>query len=526
MFKPAAIPCRVAVLSLLLAGLMAPACARLQDETGQAQPADAAGAVQGDVYVEAGQAGLRNGRATVAQHRGGRTLDASLESEYSGNYRDGSDFRQLSFSGGAEWKLRNGRYGASADSVQQDTRYPAPPGLFSSALVLPLQQRPEDRYAYDVRRVSAFAQRYLGNIDLGVELSQREKSATASYVGDSGSYRAAYRSEQTQIAPRLRHYGKWGSVKTDTELGVDVLQWRRRSSSVSPYGAARAGRRQQSVAVLLREELLFAGPHATRLLFGLRHEHSHLDADERVQGGAWARRNAWDIQASHDLAPQWTVHGKAARSFRIDDDGYTSAGYRPLAGQMRLEEEAGLTWGNTKRSVAARVFRERLSNQIVFDQNLGQQGYVGNLEPGRRSGLVLDAGMDLGRDWRLTGQLQQVSAQFDDYPYNGPDIALVARTLATMRLYWTPQGASSADLGVQWLRALPYGNDFDNSCLAQVPRFAMLDGRYAYKSGAWELALTGSNLTNRRHYGDAPACRSSIYQNDARQLRLSLRYRF
>ena len=87
------------------------------------------------------------------------------------------------------------------------------------------------------------------------------------------------------------------------------------------------------------------------------------------------------------------------------------------------------------------------------------------------------------------------------------DVALVPKTLATARLYWTPPGRSTADLGVQWLRALRYGNDFDNSCLAQVPAFAALDGHYGYKVGAWQLELAASNLTDRRHYGDARACR-------------------
>ena len=521
MLKPAATTCRLVLLSLALAGRLA--CAQQDLPDAQA----ARGAVQGDLYFEAGQYGQRNAQATLARQSDGLTLDAALEAERSSNYRDGSDVRRTSASGGAEWKQRQGRYGFSADSVQHDTRYPAPPGLFSAALALPVQQRPEDRYAYDVRRASGFYQRYLGNVDLGVELSQRERDATATYIGDSGRYVSSYRSAQTQLSPRLRHYGKWGTVSTDTEFGIDLLEWRRRSSNVSPYGGERIARSQRSSAILLREELAFGGPHATRLLVGLRHEQTHLDpADVTAGSGDWSSRNGWDLQASHDLAPQWTLHAKAARSYRIDDDGYTSAGYRPLAGQLRLEEEAGLAWGNTVRSISARVFRERLSNQIVFDQYLSQQGYLGNLEPGRRTGLVIDAAVDLARDWRLSGQLQQVSAHFDHYPYNGPDIALVARTLATARLYWTPPGASSADLGVQWIHALAYGNNFDNSCLAQVPRFAMLDGRYAYKSGAWELALTGSNLTNRRHYGDAPACQSSIYQNDARQLRLSLRYRF
>lgn len=486
----------------------------------------AAGATHGELFSEAGEFDQRDNRLSLARNRDGLSLDGALEEQRNGNYRDGSDFRQHSFSGGAEWKVEHGRFGFSADSVDQDTRYPAPPGLFSS--ITALGQRPDDLYAYNVRRASAFVQRYIGNIDLGLEVSQREKNASTSYVGDNGGYVSAYDSRQWQISPRVRHYGKWGGATTDTELGIDLMQWQRRTASVTPDETDQVVRRQHSRAVLLREELAFGGPHAPRLLFGLRHEQYHLDAADLPPGGsAWENQNAWDLQASYDFTPLLSIYAKAARSYRIDDDGYTSAGYRPLAGQLRQEREMGATWGNAARSLSLRVFSEHLRNEIIFDQSLGQQGYAGNLEPSRRDGLVLEAGMNLNRDWRIGGQAQQVNASFDDYPYHGQDIALVPKTLLSARLYWVPPGgASNADMGVQWLRALRYGSDFEQSCLAQVPAFATLDGHYTRKMGAWELGLSGSNLTNRRHYGDAPACRSSIYQNDARQLRVSLRYRF
>ena len=235
--------------------------------------------------------------------------------------------------------------------------------------------------------------------------------------------------------------------------------------------------------------------------------------------GAWRATTA-------GVRPQLSVYAKAARSYHIDDDGYTSAGYRPLTGQERRETELGATYGDAVRSASVRVFSERLSNQIVFDQNLGQLGFAGNLDPSRRDGIAIEASMALARDWRLDAQLRQVHARYDDYSYDGPDIALVPKTLASLRLYWTGRGGASADVGVQWLRALRYGPDFAHSCLAQVPAFATVDGRYVRKLGAWELELAGSNLANRRHYGDAPGCRSSIYLNDARQLRVSARYHF
>lgn len=532
---PAPLALTVATRALLLCALAMPACAQesLPDalpEAGlsagaDAVPADAgaAGATHGDLSAELAQGGQHSVRSALSYAKDGMSLDAALDEHRNGNYRDGSVFRQRGFSGGAEWKIRQGRFGFSADQLHQDTRYPAPEAPYLALLAA----RPEDLYRYEVRRGSAFVQRYVGNFELGVELSQRTKRAHALYAGEAGSTQSVYRSNRLQLSPRVRHYGKVGSVGTDTEVGLDLMQWERRSGNAVRDGDGAAQRRQHSRALLLREELAFGGVYAPRLLLGFRHEQFQLDPADMPAGGSdWENQNAWDVQGSFLLRPQLSVYAKAARSYRIDDDGYTSAGYRPLAGQLRRETELGATYGDHLRSASVRVFSEQLSNQIVFDQSLGQLGFAGNLEPSRRDGIAIETSVLLAPDWRLDAQLRQVHARYDDYAYDGPDIALVPKTLATLRLYWTGRHGASADVGVQWLRALRYGQDFSGSCLAQVPAFATIDGRYARKLGPWELELSGSNLANRRHYGDAPGCRSSIYQHDRRQLRLSARYHF
>ena len=523
---PALSALTIAVRALLLCALALPALAQ------QAGQAAAPAATSGDVSLELGQSGQRSARASVARDQDGLALDASFDVERNGNYRDGSVFLEHGASLGAEWKSRQGRFGFSADEIDQETRYPAP----SSAFAFVLAAWPDERYRYDVRRASGFVQRYLGNVELGVEASVREKRAAATYFGTAGSDVSSYRSRQVQLAPRLRHYGKLGTVGTDTELGIDLMQWERTTARSTGDGASDPGsdltRRQHARALLLREELAFGGKHAPRVLVGLRHEQFHLDPSDLPPGGSdWENQRAWDLQGSFLLRSDLSAYAKTARKYRIDDDGYTSAGYRPLAGQLRYEREVGLTWSGPQNLYGAslRLFSERLVTQIVFDQSvvgLNQQGFAGNLEPARRDGVAIEGNLTLSPHWRVDGQLQQAHARYDDYPYDGADIALVPKTLLAARLYWTPPGNSSADVGVQWLRALRYGNDFDNSCLAGVPSFATFDSHYAYKAGRWQLELSGSNLANRRHYGDAPACRSSIYLNDTRQFRLSARYRF
>jgi iron complex outermembrane receptor protein len=77
-----------------------------------------------------------------------------------------------------------------------------------------------------------------------------------------------------------------------------------------------------------------------------------------------------------------------------------------------------------------------LLTQIVFDQSvleLNQQGFAGNLEPARRDGVAIEGNLTLSPAWRIDGQLQQAHARYDDYPYDGADIALVPTGMISLR---------------------------------------------------------------------------------------------
>ncbi|WP_038500441.1 TonB-dependent receptor [Janthinobacterium agaricidamnosum] len=498
-------------------------------------------ALHGSLYGEVGQFGQRDTRASVVQNWDGFSMDAALQDSRSSDYRDHSQFREVSFSGGAEWKSKQGRAGFSVDATRQDSRFPFPTDLSQPDDGKPGAATPGDFGSFDTNRISGFVQRYIGNFDLGLELTQSEKNVSATHVRDGGdddqgsayagySYDSSYSSRETQLSPRLRHGAKVDGVAYDTEIGIDLIRWRHQTGNA----LFRFDRKQSSSALFVREDIGFGGPRDVRLSFGARHEKFNMndiassDFVSIGDSGArdWQHQNAWDVQASFKPAPWASVYAKASQSYRIDDSGFTTQGYRPLIGQVSHDQEAGATFGGDARNASVRLFSHRLHNEIVFDQNLGQAGTGRNLDPNQRQGIELEANWRLAPAWSLNGQLRHVNARYDDYPYDGPDLPLVARNTVSARLSWLPASGHSADLGVQWMDVQRYGNDFDQSCLARTPSFALLDGRYARKIGAWELALSASNLANKRYYSNAPECLSSIYANDARQVRVSARYSF
>lgn len=490
----------------------------------------------GSVLVETGEFGQRQQRASLAREAdAGWSLDAALQQTRSGNFRDDSQFRERSFNGGAEWKSKQGRTGFSVDSTRQASRFPVRQDD-AVAGAPPLG----DFGRYDTDRASGFVQRYIGQFDLALEVTRTEKTVSATHVRDSASYASHYDSGETQVAPRLRHAGKAGAISYDSEIGIDLIRWQHRTGN--EYW--RFDRAQTSQALVLREAIGFGGVHQVRIEVGARHENFDRDTATAVMlatptsaaaaigaaSGAdaadWRQQNAWDLEASFKPLPAWRWYAKASQSFRIDDSGFTAQGYRPLLGQVSHDQELGASWTGVARNASVRVFRYQLRNAIVFDQQLGQSGSAANLDPNQRQGIEIDADSRLAGPWSLAGRVRYINARYDDYPYDGADLPLVPRKLASLRLAWQPVGGHSADIGVQWVEVQRYGNDFAGGCLAATPSFALFDGHYARKLGPWELTLSGSNLADKRYYGAAAECRSSVYANDRRQLRISARYLF
>jgi iron complex outermembrane receptor protein len=105
-------------------------------------------------------------------------------------------------------------------------------------------------------------------------------------------------------------------------------------------------------------------------------------------------------------------------------------------------------------------------------------------------------------------------------------MVLVPKNIVTARLSWVPGDGQSADLGAQWVDSQRYGSDFDNSCAALIPAHATFDARYAKKFGAWEVALSGLNLADKRYFSQAFGCKSGIYPSAGRQMKISARYDF
>ena len=495
---------------------------------------------RGSVSAEIGQFKQHDVRASMAQSWDGVALDAAIGNQGTDNDRANSAFRQSAFSGGAQWVLGTGRVGVRIDSARQDSRFPGSLNLAQFQDDPRQSLTPNDFGSLDSDRISAFFEQRVGGIELAAELSHREKTVKARFVDaiQRSVYNSSAESEQTQFSPRLRHLTQFDGMLNELIAGVDLIRWSRvTNTDYTDPGYSQKSKpeaRQDSKAIYVRNEIRWDSAHNGRFALGARHEVFDKEYVDPLGFSATPEstvqsQNAWDAQISYSVLPLLNLHAKAGQSYRManaDENSYRSSS-TVLQAQTSHDLELGVTFGAAGQQISARAFRHRLVNEIFFNPTLNfNYGYNTNLDPTKREGIEIDAESRIAQNWRISGHLQHVKARFTAGPNAGREMVLVPKNVLTARLSWLPADGQSADIGAQWVDSQRYGSDFTNVCAARVPSYTSIDARYARKLGAWELAVSGQNLADKRYFSNAFGCQSGIYPGDGRQLKLSARYDF
>ncbi|HWT71513.1 MAG TPA: TonB-dependent receptor, partial [Oxalicibacterium sp.] len=294
------------------------------------------------------------------------------------------------------------------------------------------------------------------------------------------------------------------------------------TNSSSSFGPSNQNATQSSSAIYFRDEFTL---NKLRIAAGVRHE--EFEQEVKTVYDQSISLNAWDVQASYDISADLSLFGKVGRSYRIanvDDNAFLFA---PLNPQRSHDLELGSTFGNDSRKLTVKVFRHRLKDEILYDAFAFMNV---NLDPTQRQGLEIEGRARLSSGFVLSGVLQHMSAKFIDGPYDGNEMVLVPKNIATLRLNWEPGNGQTADIGVQWVDSQRNGNDFSNSCSSRIPSFTTIDARYALRLGTWEFAVVGSNLTGKDYYtyafGRDCGNNRGIYPEPGRSIHLSARKDF
>ncbi len=483
---------------------------------------------RGSVSAEVGQFKARDLRASAAKSWDGFAIDAALGKKTTDNYRDHNAYDLRTVNAGAQWAYAGGRVGVRVERADSDADFPGSLTLAQFNDNPRQTLTPRDNGTLASRRVSAFIEQRFGAIDAAAELSRRTKVIESNYYYPGLSH-ASYDSRQTQFSPRLRHLGRFDGLLNELVAGIDLTRWDR--DTTAAYSLADA--RQKSKAVYARDEVKWDAFYHARLALGARRELFDKDYADAVAATAPEHtsqaQNAWELQGSLDVMAATNLYAKLGRSYRVanaDENSYRSS-TDVLKIQTSRDLEIGVRAGDSQARVDVRAFRHALTNEIFYDPTLnGGWGANTNLDPTERKGVEADADAAIASGWRAIAHYQHVNARFTAGPNAGREMVLVPKNTLSTRLAWVPGDGQSADLGVQWVASQRYGNDFANSCAARVPAYHTVDARYARKLGAWEFALSGLNLADKRYFSNAYGCQAGIYPSDARQLKLSARYDF
>ena len=483
-------------------------------------------ATRGSVFAEAGSYGYQEVRTSLSKGWDSFVLDANLGSVHTDNYRANSGLRQDTFSGGLQWIIKDTRLGFRVDSSRQDSRFP---GSLTTAQYQsnPRQSvSPNDYGSFDVDRYTFFGEKSFGNLKLAADLSRQIKNVEFFQGGLSKA-----RTEMSQFSPRLRYLTNAGEIANELVAGLDFTHWNRIFD-----GWTKTDSTQKSSAVYFRDEIKV---DKARVAFGARHERFEKNAFDAVtflnQYQKTISVNAWSFEGSYDIQPLLNVFAKAGRSYRVanvDDNGFT-LNNKLLNPQTSNDLEVGASFGSNTQKITAKLFRHKLENEIVLDPivpNPGSWNGLGanvNLDPTKREGIEIEARTKLTQTFSLSTILQHVDAKFTDGPYSGREVTLVPKNTATLRLNWLSGTGQSADVGVQWVDSQRYGGDFTNACNVKIPSYATVDARYAVRVGAWEFALSGTNLTDRDYFTNAfGICGDGIYPDAGRAMKFSARMNF
>ncbi|OWY36547.1 TonB-dependent receptor [Herbaspirillum aquaticum] len=483
-----------------------------------------ANAVRGTFVGEVGSNGQRAGRAAVSRGWDNMSIDASYAKSHADNWRDNSKSNQENLSTTVQWFASDWRFGLRANLARSD--FGLPGSLTQAQYEANARQtsKPLDHGSYDNDSITAFLERRFGSFDVAAELSHREKISRSTYVSSGSTAQANIRT--TQFSPRLRHVIDSGAWKNEAIAGVDLAEWS--SATNASYGNSDAS--QHSKALYLRDEIEF--DRNARLAGGVRRE----QFTQQSVSGAYGRNsavNAWDLQASYAPLPLLRGFVKTGQSFRLataDENGFTALPSGAVLKPQRSHDlELGATLGNTARQVTLRWFRHRVRDELYYDPTAnGGFGANSNLAPTRHQGVELEARVQLTGTLGWNATYQHIDARFDQGDNSGKQLALVPANTLSTRLNWK-SGPQSADVGARWVDRQRMGNDFANTC-ARMPSFTTFDARYAVRVSAWEFAVTGTNLADRKYYSQAYDCSggsvSGIYPEDGRAVKFTARYDF
>jgi iron complex outermembrane recepter protein len=487
----------------------------------------------GSVAIGAGSFNAREVRGSVADGNDeGLAYRLSAESRSSDNYRDNNRQEYSNLFGRLDYRHQgNGSVFLEYQAIDENLNLPG--AIFADQVAA---DRTQTRFPHDFTDSRSYITR-LGtqqalhdNWQLEAELTDRRSDIT-SVLTDLPVTQDRH---HIGFTPRLIGALPVAAGDVLLTLGADID--RTDYDIASPFGTTDNRQHQRS---LYGQGVIPLTSRVSATL-GVRHaevENKLTDsfsfpAGTQIDDSEFVTSAGLSFAASAD----WRLFARRDEILRfpkVDEYTNTDATITVLETQTGESYELGAEWRRDGHDARAVVYRLDLDNEIDFDPS-ASFGFGGNtnLDPTRRTGLILDGHLQVSNALRLGGAYGYVDAEFDNGAFAGNRIPFVAEHTLSLNADYRLTGAWHVFGEAQYISERVPQGDYANT-LDRLPGYTVYNASVDYRLTAWTFAVRVDNLTDKRYsdvavraFNPWPTEAIGYYPAPERSARLTAEYRF
>jgi len=424
----------------------------------------------------------------------------SAESRDSDNYRDNNRQEYTNLFGRLDYNYsKQGSVFLEYQAIEEDLGLPG--ALFADQLDEdPTQARFPNDFTDSGTRVSRLGMRQ-GLHDAWqaeAELSNRRSDGEGILTGSPFTQDRDY----TSFTPRLIGTLPMGAGDLLLTLGADVDD--NDYSVTSPFGST--DNRQKHTGLYAQGVIPLSKTLSATL--GIRHAEVENDLTDSFTypDGVELDDSATVDSAglSYDAAANWRLfvrRDEVLRFPKVDEYTFVDTGITGLKTQTGASYELGGIWSRGAHAARAVLYRLDLDNEIDFDPS-ASSGFGGNtnLDPTRRTGLILDGHAQPIPELRIGGAYGFVDAEFDSGTFAGHRIPFVAEHTFSLDANYRLAAVWSIFGEYQYISARVPQGDYANT-LEELSGYGVYNAAVDYHAAPWKITLRVDNLTDE-HYSD------------------------
>ncbi len=456
----------------------------------------------------------------------------SAETRDSDNYRDNNRQEYSNLFGRLDYSYSDrGSAFMEYQSIDEDLRLPG--AIFADQVE---DDRTQTRFPNDFTdsesRISRLGvrQRLHDTWQVEAELSNRRSDGEGVLTGSSFTQDRDY----TAFTPRLIGTLPMSAGEILLTVGADVD--RNDYTITSLFGSTDNRQKQRALyaqGTIPLDEALSA-------TLGMRHAKVENDLTDSFSfpDGVELDDSAsvTSLGLSYTVATDWRLFARRDEVLRfpkVDEYTFIDTGITELKTQTGASNEFGVEWRRDAHAARAILYRLNLDNEIDFDPS-ASSGFGGNtnLEPTRRTGLIIDGNAQPTPALRIGGAYGYVDAEFDSGSFSGNRIPFVAEQTFSLNANYRLATAWSVFGECQYISSRVPQGDYANT-LEKLPGYSVYNAAIDYHAAPWKLTLRVDNLTDKRYsdiaardFNPFPVEVTAYYPAPERAAHLSMAYQF